>query len=119
MSFDAVGFSPGKTLLSALPSGSPSRGKALAAQSMMQLDAAKANQKSSMQDMANENQKKQAKAGNSAKASQNAIAMQGKQAQIGHQGQMSKIKMDNMKQDNKQQKYNQKQGMFLEGLIKT
>ena len=91
----------------------------MAAESMMQLDAAKANQKSSMQDMANEQQRKNAKASNSAKASQNALSMQAKKAQIGHMGQMSKVKMDNMIQDNKQQKHNQKQGMLLEGLIQT
>ena len=119
MSYNAVGFNPGRSVLSALPAGSPSRGKAVAASSQLRMEAAKANQQAAVTDMKNEAAQRQAKASNSAKASQNAIQMQGKRQQIAHQGAMSKAKMRNMKLDTAQQKNNQKKGMFLEGLINS
>lgn len=119
MSYNAVGFNPGRSVLGALPAGSPSRGKAQGAMSQLKLEAAKANQQAAVTDMKNEAAQRQAKASNSAKASQNAIQMQGRKQQIAHQGAMSQAKMRNMKLDSKQQKNNQKKGMILEGLIRT
>jgi len=119
MSYDAVGFNPGRSVLAALPAGSPSRGKAAGAMSQLKLEQAKANQQSAVTDMKNEAAQRQAKASNSAKASQNAIQMQGKKQQIAHQGAMSKSKIRNMRLDKAQQKNNQKKGILLEGLIKT
>jgi len=119
MSYNAVGFSPGKSVLAALPSGSPSRGKAIAASSQLKLEAAKANQQSAITDMKNEASQRQAKAGNSAKMMQASLQQKDKQNQIASSSQQSKAKMRNMELDKKQQKSNQMKGQVLEGLIQS
>ena len=119
MSYNAVGFNPGRSVLSALPAGSPSRGKAMAASSQLQMEAAKANQQAAVTDMKNEASQRQAKANNSAKASMNAEAMKGKKAQIGNTALSSHSNTVNMRADKQLQKHNQKQGILLEEIIKS
>lgn len=119
MSYNAVGFNSGKSILAALPAGSPSRGKAVAASSQLKMEQAKANQQAAVTDMKNEASQRQAKASNSAKASQNAIQMQGKKNQIAHSGAMSQAKQNSMRSDSQQKKHNQFQGQVLDGLIKS
>ena len=80
MSYNAVGFNPGRSVLSALPAGSPSRGKAVGAMSQLKLDAAKANQQAAVTDMKNEAAQRQAHASNRAKQQQNAVQIEGQKA---------------------------------------
>lgn len=119
MSYNAVGFNPGRSVLGALPAGSPSRGKAQGAMSQLKLEQAKANQQSAVTDMKNEAAQKQAHAGNRAKQEQNAVAMKGKKNQIAASGAASKAQIRNKLYDHKQQKTNQFKGQVLDGLIKS
>ena len=119
MSYNAVGFNPGRSVLGALPAGSPSRGKAQGAMSQLKLEAAKANQQAAVTDMKNEAAQRQAKAGNSAKMMEASLQQQDKKNQIASANQMSNAKMRNMKLDKKQEKLNQFKGQVLDGLIRT
>lgn len=119
MSYNAVGFNPGRSVLNALPSGSPSRGKAMGAMSQLKLEQAKSNQQAAVTDMKNEASQRQAKAGNSAKRQQNAVQLEGKKAANAHSGAMNQNQQNNSWADHHQKKKNQKMGQVLDGLIRS
>ena len=119
MSYNAVGFNPGRSVLNALPSGSPSRGKAMGAMSQLKLEQAKSNQQAAVTDMKNDASQRQAKASNSAKNQQNAVQIQGKQNANSHSAAMNANQQNNSWADHHQKKKNQQTGQVLDGLIKS
>ncbi len=119
MSYDAVGFNPGRSVLAALPAGSPSRGKAQGAMSQLKLETAKANQQAAVTDMKNEAAQRQAHAGNRAKQQQNAVQIEGKKASNAMAGEKGRADVKNSWAAHHQGKKNQKMGQVLDGLIKS
>lgn len=119
MSYNAVGFNPGRSVLNALPSGSPSRGKAIGTMSQLKLDAAKANQQAAVTDMKNESAQRQAHAGNRAKQQQTAVQIEGKKASNAMAGEKGRADIKNSWAAHHQGKKNQQTGQVLEGLIKS